>query len=145
MNEEEKRRFLAACQADRREAACLEEAIRTWYERAGRMTAVVRLTPGGGDGRRAMEDALARIDELAEKLARCQRRAVDRALAVERAVEAVDDPRGREVLRRRYLLGQTWEEMAEEMHYSAMHLTRLHARALDQLCPKPPEEDVMEC
>ena len=135
-----KRLALEACREEEREAACLEEAIRTWYDRAGRMTAVVRLTPAGGDGRRAMEDALAQIDVLAERLAACRRRALGRVLAAEGAIEALADPRGREVLRRRYLMGQTWERMAEEMHYSVMHLTRLHARALEELVMDAPGE-----
>ena len=126
-----KRLALEACREEEREAACLEEAIRTWYDRAGRMTAVVRLAPAGGDGRRAMEDALAQIDV---------RRALGRVLAAEGAIEALADPRGREVLRRRYLMGQTWERMAEEMHYSVMHLTRLHARALEELVMDAPGE-----
>ena len=41
----------------------------------------------------------------------------------------------REVLERRYLLGQTWEEIAEGMHYSYRHVTKLHGWALRQFAP----------
>ena len=48
-------------------------------------------------------------------------------------VKAVPDEIEREILTRRYLLGQGWEQIATEMGYSYRHITKLHGFALKKL------------
>ena len=52
----------------------------------------------------------------------------------EELISSVPDPVQREVLTRRYIIGQRWEEIAESMGYSRQHVTRLHGYALKKMC-----------
>ena len=56
------------------------------------------------------------------------------------AIASVDDDRMREVLERKYILGETWEKITVEMHYNYRWVTRLHGLALQKikLAPKSP-------
>ncbi len=52
----------------------------------------------------------------------------------EKMIAKVPDPVQREVLTRRYIIGQKWEDIAECMGYSRQHITRLHGYALKKMC-----------
>lgn len=51
----------------------------------------------------------------------------------------LDDPRERMVLKGRYVDMKTWEQIAVEMSYSYMQVTRIHGYALNSI------KDVIEC
>lgn len=51
----------------------------------------------------------------------------------ERLISSISDAAQREVLSRRYLMGQRWEEIAESMNYSVRHIIRLHSIALKNM------------
>ena len=51
----------------------------------------------------------------------------------ERLISSISDAAQREVLSRRYLMGQQWEEIAGSMDYSVRHITRLHGLALQNM------------
>lgn len=51
----------------------------------------------------------------------------------ERLISYISDAAQREVLSRRYLMGQQWEEIAGSMNYSVRHITRLHGLALQNM------------
>lgn len=67
-----------------------------------------------------------KADELVRKL-------VNVRLEIETAVAKVPDSRQREVLERRYLLYQGWNEITESMNYSKSHVLRLHKSGLDEV------------
>ena len=49
---------------------------------------------------------------------------------IKKTIDAVEDPLCFQVLTFRYLAFHTWTQIADEMHYSASHIYRLHAKAL---------------
>ena len=49
------------------------------------------------------------------------------------AIELVNDSTLRKLLIKRYLQFKTWEQIAMEMSYSYMHITRLHGKALQKV------------
>ena len=51
----------------------------------------------------------------------------------EELISSVPDPVQREVLTRRYIIGQRWEEIAECMNYSRRRITQLHGIALKNI------------
>ena len=53
---------------------------------------------------------------------------------VEKVIGTVPDAVQREVLTRRYIIGQRWEDIAFVMNYSRQHITRLHGYALQNMC-----------
>ena len=48
-------------------------------------------------------------------------------------IDLVADPVQREVLDRRYMRGELWEDIAYNMHYSRQHINRLHGWALQSI------------
>ena len=51
----------------------------------------------------------------------------------EELISSVPDPIQHEVLTRRYIIGQRWEEIAEYMNYSRRRITQLHGIALKNI------------
>lgn len=47
------------------------------------------------------------------------------------AIDKLENTNERAVLRLRYILNQTWEEIAEKMGYSLMNIHRVHKKALE--------------
>ena len=97
------------------------------------MTAALTGMPGGGgDGQalpRAVESIVAAQQELQAQINLCgaTRREVVAAL------DQVTDARDHEILRRRYLLGQRFEEIAVEMCLEYRWVRRRHKRAVSDL------------
>ena len=46
------------------------------------------------------------------------------------SIEKMQDEKEKECLKLRYILGLTWDEIAEKMGYSRVHIHRIHNRAL---------------
>ena len=120
-----------------RDAMRLEEELRQELEtqsaRACKTTAALTGMPGGGgDGQtlpRAVESIIAAQQELQAQINLCgaTRREVVAAL------DQITDARDHEILRRRYLLGQRWENIAVEMHIELRWIYRRHRRAVSEL------------
>lgn len=130
MNYEEKVHWLRRY----RDALQLEEELRQELEdqrrRACKTTAVLTGMPGGGgDGQalpRAVESIIAAQQELQAQINLCgaTRREVVAVL------DQVADERDHEILRRRYLLGQRFEEIAIEMCLEYRWVRRRHKRTI---------------
>lgn len=130
MTDDEKKRWLWRY----RDALRLEEELRQELEdqrsRACKTTAALTGMPGGGgDGQalpRAVESIIAAQQELQAQINLCgaTRREVVAVL------DQVADERDHEILRRRYLLGQRFEEIAVEMCLEYRWVRRRHKRAV---------------
>ena len=79
------------------------------------------------------ESAVLRVMDLEERLTKEIDELTEKRREIECAVGAVPDEVQREVLTRRYLLYQKWEDIAEEMNYSVQHIFRLHGAALKNM------------
>lgn len=66
------------------------------------------------------------IDERIDKLYKIKQEIL-------KAVSAVDNSTYRALLIERYINFKTWEQIADYMNYSRMHVTRLHGRALQKV------------
>lgn len=79
------------------------------------------------------ESAVLRVMELEERL----NREIDELTAmrqeIELTVNAVPDEVQREVLTRRYLLYQKWEDIAREMGYTKRRIFQIHGNALKNI------------
>lgn len=94
--------------------------------------------PGAGPDLDRLPRAVERILEAQQRLEAQVRRCLVLRGEVETAICAVQDERLREILRRRYILGQTLEKAAEAMTYDYRWTKRLHHRAVEQLAPPSP-------
>lgn len=138
MTYEEKVRWLKRYRDALRLEKELREELKDQQTRACKTTAALTGMPGGGgDGQalpRAVESIVAAQQELQAQINLCgaTRREVVAAL------DLVVDARDHEILRRRYLLGQRFEEIAVEMMLEYRWVRRLHKRAVSILTLESP-------
>lgn len=133
MNYEEKVHWLRRY----RDALRLEEELRQELEdqrsRACKTTAALTGMPGGGgDGQalpRAVESIVAIQQELQAQINICG--AILREVVA--ALDQVADERDHEILRRRYLRGQKFEQIAVEMNLEYRWVRRLHKKCVDKM------------
>lgn len=116
----------------RRERVLAQEIERLRTE-AEHITPLLTGMPGGGQGADKLPRAVESIDqaraELAAQVEQCQRIRAE----VAGAVGHVSSPKGQEVMRRRYLLGQRWERIAAEMGVDYRWVWRMHRREIEQM------------
>ena len=130
MTYEEKVRWLKRYRDALRLEKELREELKDQQTRACKTTAALTGMPGGGgDGQalpRAVESIVAAQQELQAQINLCgaTRREVVAAL------DQVTDARDHEILRRRYLLGQRFEEIAVEMCLEYRWVRRRHKMAV---------------
>lgn len=133
MNYEEKVHWLRRY----RDALRLEEELRQELEdqrsRACKTTAALTGMPGGGgDGQalpRAVESIVAIQQELQAQINICG--AIRREVVA--AIDQVADERDHEILRRRYLRGQKFEQIAVEMNLEYRWVRRLHKKCVGKM------------
>ena len=58
---------------------------------------------------------------------------------IRKTIDLLQDPAAAQILSYRYLSYMRWQDIADTMHYSVRHTTRLHGRALKQI------DDVLLC
>ncbi len=115
----------------------LAELLAERQAEAERISPLLRPLPGGPRQSaaradklpRAVERVLAAEDDLAQQMRRCE---AERA-AVLAAICSLPDERQREVLTRRYILGQTFEQIAGCLHIDVRWAYRLHLKGVDCL------------
>ena len=66
------------------------------------------------------------LNNAVAEMVRCRKTA-------ERLISSVEDRTQREVLTRRYIIGQRWEDIAYVMNYSRRRITQLHGAALNNI------------
>ena len=66
------------------------------------------------------------LNNAVAEMVRCRKTA-------ERIINSVEDRTQREVLTRRYIIGQRWEDIAECMSYNLRHVYKIHGAALQQM------------
>ena len=111
----------------------LEKEKSRWIERATKMSAPSDGMPHGSDVSDTVGLAVSKAADLAAEIDREIDRLVDLRRESEAAIRTVDDSLLRELLERRYIDGDTWENIAVLMHYSYMHVCRLHGMALARM------------
>lgn len=130
MTDDEKKRWLWRYRDALRLERALQDELKEQQARAASTTAVLTGMPGGsGDGQtlpRAVESIIAAQQELQAQINLCgaTRREVVAVL------DQVADERDHEILRRRYLLGQRFEEIAVEMCLEYRWVRRRHKRTI---------------
>ena len=130
MTYEEKVAWLRRYRQAQRRQAELEQEVEQLDSAAKRVTPMLSGMPGGpGDGNalpRAVENLLEAKAELEAQCDICG----DIRREVVAAIEQVTNQRDNEILRRRYLLGRKWEQIAEEMGMNDRWIRRTHHNAI---------------
>lgn len=129
-----KAQWLGRYQAAVREQALLAEELVRLRAEAEKVTVVLHGMPGRGapDAERlprAVERIVAAQEALESQIAACLQCRAE----VAAAVAALEHPQQQEVLRRRYLLGQSYAEIGDAMGLVERRVFQLHRQALDRL------------
>lgn len=133
MTEDEKKRWLWRYRDALRRERELKEELQEQKTRAASVTAALTGMPGAAsDGQtlpRAVECIVAAKAELQAQINVCG--AVRREIVA--ALDQIDDARDHEILRRRYLRGQKFEQIAVEMNLEYRWVRRLHKRLVSNI------------
>lgn len=129
----EKIRWLRRYGDARRQQRVLEKEIEALRSDAERVTPLLGALPGGAGESGRVPRAVEAILEAQEQLrAQCDQCAAVRA-EVEAAIARVPGQRDQELLRRRYILGQKWENIAVEMVVDLRWIYRMHKRVVNDM------------
>lgn len=130
---EEKVRWLRRYQDSLRRERELAEELEQLQTRACKVTPALTGMPGGpNDGQslaRAVESIVQAQQELQAQINVCG--AVRREVVA--ALEQVTNARDHEILRRRYLLGQRFEQISVDMHMEYRWVRRVHKKAVEKI------------
>lgn len=133
MNYEEKVHWLRRYRDELRLEEELRQELEDQRSRACKTTAALTGMPGGGgDGQalpRAVESIVAIQQELQAQINICG--AIRREVVA--ALDQVADERDHEILRRRYLRGQKFEQIAVEMNLEYRWVRRLHKKCVGKM------------
>lgn len=129
MNNEEKKQYLRRYQAAKRRAKRIQEEIDALRSSE---TSPVGLGDGlpHGSGTSDLSGYAARLDELMRELEAEREMQMVTYHEIWNQVKKISNATEQEVLTRRYLIGQSWEKIAVEMHYSYRQIIRIHGAAL---------------
>ena len=133
MTYDEKLAFLRRYRdAQRTMRRCMEELEQLRSEAASVSQALSGIPSGGGDGQ-AIPRAVERIADAESRLASAYGTALAERSRVNDAIDTVPDPLRRDILTRRYILGQRWERIAADNDLVMRQVFRLHHRAVEAL------------
>ena len=118
--------------AQRTERRLIEELAQLRAEAASVSQALSGAPSGGGDGQ-AIPRAVERIADAESRLASAYGAALAVRAEVKDAIDTVADPLRRDILTRRYILGQRWERIAADNDLVMRQVFRLHHRAVEDL------------
>ena len=90
-----------------------------------------------------LEDCTQKIMDLQAELCEAVADLVDVTCDIARTISKVENYDYEDLLVKRYVLGEPWEKIAEEMNYSEQHIHRLHGEALKKISDV--RVNVMEC
>lgn len=91
-----------------------------------------------GHNQSDLSDYAIKMDELMEELKKERLQAVDEYNEIYKTISRLENENEKEVLVRRYINGDKWEEIAVKMNYGYRHIHKIHGSALINI--KVPEQ-----
>lgn len=110
----------------------LEEKAR-WTALAEKMTPSLSGIPGGAGGGDRLGETVAKIVDLEREIGAKVDELVEHYRKIGEVVSQISDAKEREVLLRRYIQGQSWEEIGERMGVTERWVYQVHKRAIFSL------------
>ena len=78
-----------------------------------------------------------RIVDKEREIAACIERLMAEKEDINRFIDSLDNPRWQRILRSRYVMGLSWEQIAEDMGCTARHVQRIHKEILQKTADVP--------
>lgn len=117
------------------EIATLQGEYDRWRSIAERVNSSCSPTSRGGNKADGIATAVDHIFALMEELNAKIDIAICMRDQISVAIDQLEDPRYRILLRLYYLRGLTWDLVASEMHYDVRWVRKLHGKALQAIKP----------
>ena len=130
MSNDEKKQYLRRYLEAKHRAAILQMQIEQLREDTSSVSVNLDGMPHS-NSHSDLSGYAAKLDMLLRKLEAEQEEQMFLYQEIKNSVDRVENAVDREILTRRYLLGQTWEKIAVEMNYEYRYLLRLHGRSLE--------------
>ncbi len=110
------------------------EQIQSLNELAAKCTTILTGMPGSADhGGSTMANAVCKIISLQNEIAADMDRLVQTKKDIVDVIGKVNDVKFRILLEKRYLCGETWEEITLSLYHNRRWVLRLHDKALDEV------------
>lgn len=109
-----------------------QEEIDMLYARMTKITPTLKLVAvsGGGSNSDNIGNGIAKLESLRQEINDEMDRYIDLKREINSVIAAVKSEKYRTLLRKRYVLFKTWEQIACEMDISYQWVCKLHGRAL---------------
>lgn len=133
MEYKQKAEWLGRYQRALRKQRYLEEELEMLRSDAERMTARLGALPGGGPDAGRLPRAVERLDEARKRLESQLESCFSDRWEINCAIGQVENPLAQEVLRRRYILGQSYADIADAMGVVPRRVYQLHHDGVETL------------
>lgn len=85
----------------------------------------------GAHNKRDLSDYIVKYEKIVSRIINAKNEALNSFDEIEQNIERLEDETEKTVLRLRYLVGLTWEDIAEEIMYTYQYVHIIHKRALE--------------
>lgn len=133
MTIKEKKEFLNSYKLINSEINRLLAECESYRELAKRISPTYSDAPKTLNNTSKLETAVEKIIELEHEMDKKVDQLQKKREEIEQAIQTVKNPTLEEVLKRKYINGQTWEQIAVDMNYSWRQTIRLHGKALEKM------------
>ena len=121
---------------------CAERSYKLAYEKyiAYKQLLSCRSAPSSGTGTQhsgsenSIEQAYCRLADYGTAADELLQEYIDRRTSAENKITQLQNPIHQEIISRRYIIGQKWEDIACSMNYGLRHIHKIHGAALIALC-----------
>nr|DAM72172.1 MAG TPA: Protein of unknown function (DUF1492) [Caudoviricetes sp.] len=133
MTNQEKIQFLNQYRSILEKIELLKQDILRWRELGEKVTPSLTGMPQGGQNVPKVEQSAINICDTQKEISERIRQLSSVYVQILSAIDTVDDISLQNLLHRRYIEGQTFEQIAYEMNYSRRHARRKHQVALSKV------------
>ena len=130
MTNQDKKQWLGRYLSLKREIVALDRERERIMSLGTKITPTYSDMPHGGSGEDKIQSAVDKLTGIAEQMDSKAADMRQSLVEIEVAIENVPQENLRELLRRRYICGERFEEIAVHMHYNYRWVRRLHENAL---------------
>lgn len=109
------------------------ESLEFWRNKILNITGTLSDMPKSNKRSDTIADGIATINDIEKTINQEIDELIELRKEIEDKINAVDNPKLREILKCRYLDCKSWEEIAYKNNITWRHVYRLHEKALDEI------------
>ena len=129
----EKIKYLSQYQYLNKEIDRKIESLEFWKNKILNVTSTLSDMPKSNKRSDTIATGIATINDIEEEINKEIDELIELRKEIENKINAVDNPKLREILKCRYLDCKSWEEIAYKNNITWRHVYRLHEKALDEI------------